>query len=60
MDSPEKITSSTLSELALKYKVCARTLKIWIAPFKEYIGKPTGYIYKPDQVRKIIEKIGEW
>ena len=60
MVQEEKITSSTLAELASKYSVCPKTLKKWLLPFKDYIGQPSGYIYTPDQVRKIIQKLGAW
>lgn len=56
----EKITSCTLAELAAKYNVCVPTIKKWLSPFISYIGEPSGYIYTPEQVRKIIQKIGEW
>ena len=60
-DSKEKITSMSLKELAVKYNVCRKTFKKWLTPFADYIGKPNGgYIYSPEQVRKIIEKLGLW
>ena len=45
-------------QLATLYKVCIKTFNRWLKPHEKEVGKPVGYLYKADQVRKIIELIG--
>ena len=55
-----KPEAMTLTQLALKYKVCTKTVKKWLQPFIDDIGRPEKtYLFTPEQVRKIYEKIGE-
>jgi hypothetical protein len=54
---PEAMTKT---QLAARYKVCTRTLNKWIKPFMSEIGElEKTYIFTPEQVRKIYEKLGE-
>lgn len=48
----------TIAELAIIYGVCKRTLRKWLRPFQEDIGKRQGHFYSIAQVKIIIEKIG--
>jgi hypothetical protein len=59
-DTHTKPEAMTLTQMAAKYKVCSRTIKKWIEPYLDEIGRPQRtYIFTPEQVRKIFEKIGE-
>ncbi len=53
-----RIRPYSLAELAKFYKVCARTLKRWMNPFKQEIGERQGRYYTVAQVKIILEKIG--
>ena len=48
-----------LKELAALYDVKPRTVKIWLEPFLNVIGKKSGRFYTIKQVQIIFEKIGE-
>ncbi len=48
----------TLKEMAKLYGVCARTLKKWLVPHKDTIGKPTGWFYSITQVKFIFTTLG--
>lgn len=52
-----KIEVKTKTEMALDYKVDARTFRKWIKPFQEEIGEYVG-IYTPKQVGIIYDKLG--
>jgi len=59
-DKPIKPEAMTLTQLAVKYKVCAKTIKKWLADYSDEIGRPKHtYIFTPEQVRKIYERLGE-
>jgi hypothetical protein len=48
----------TLTELCDLYKVCDRTLKKWLHPFREEIGYNPRTILKISQVEIIFNKLG--
>ena len=48
----------TVLELARMYEVSDRTLKKWLKPFEEEVGKKNGYFYTIAQVKIIFEKLG--
>jgi hypothetical protein len=55
-----KPEAKTKKQMAQDFKVSVRTFRKWLKPFIEEIGTPQKtYIYTPEQVRKIYEKIGE-
>ncbi len=47
----------SIKELAGIYGVCSRTLKKWMLPFQEELGKPTGWFYTIPQVEIIFAKL---
>jgi transposase len=51
--------SMTNKELASLYNVSTSTFKRWVKPFDDKIGKKTGWFFKPKQVKKIFELLGE-
>jgi predicted site-specific integrase-resolvase len=61
IDEPHiKPVAMTKKQLAQQYNVSVRTLRKWLNPFIEEIGTPQKtYIYTPEQVKKIYEKVGE-
>jgi hypothetical protein len=54
----QSIKPSTIRELADMYQVSVWTLKNWLKPFDQEIGKRTGHLYTTLQIRIIYEKIG--
>ncbi len=48
----------TLKEMAGIYGVCDKTLKRWLEPFKEEVGRRQGRFYNVTQVRLIFDKLG--
>ncbi len=55
-----KPKAMTLTQLAQQYKVCTKTLRKWLKPFSADIGtRQNTYIFTPEQVAKIYERIGE-
>lgn len=48
----------THRELSGYYGVCDKTLKKWLSPFQDQIGKKNGRYYTVVQVKIILEKIG--
>lgn len=48
----------TLSELSDIYGVDWRTVRIWLEPYEEEIGKRRGRYYTIPQVRIIFDKLG--
>ena len=53
-----QIKPYTVLELARLYGVSDRTIKKWIKPFEQEIGKKIGYFYTIAQVKIIFEKLG--
>jgi transposase len=45
-------------EIAMLYGICDKTLKKWLKPFEEGIGKKTGRYYTIAQVNIIFDKLG--
>ncbi|MBL0146091.1 MAG: hypothetical protein IPP48_10235 [Chitinophagaceae bacterium] len=45
-------------EIATLYGVCDKTLKKWLKPFEESIGKKTGRYFTIAQVNIIFDKLG--
>ena len=48
----------TVEELANIYGVTSRTVKLWIKPFKNEVGKKIGRLYSYKQIEIIFEKLG--
>jgi DNA-binding transcriptional MerR regulator len=48
----------TQSELAAMYGVSTKTLRNWILPHQETIGKRVGRLYTTKQVELIFDKLG--
>ena len=48
----------TLSELAALYGVSTKTMRNWLLPHQESIGKRVGRLYTTLQVKIIFEKLG--
>lgn len=48
----------TLKEIAIMYGVSDRTLKKWLLPFEEKIGKKVGWYYSVNQVKIIFQSLG--
>lgn len=53
-----EIKPGSLSELAAIYGVSTHTMKKWITPHAEAIGKKTARLYTVLQVKIIYEKLG--
>jgi transposase-like protein len=53
-----EIKPYSTKEIAMLYGVCDKTLKKWLKPFEEYIGKKTGRYYTIAQVNIIFDKLG--
>lgn len=60
MDKALEIKGYSKKELAKLYAVSRLTLKSWLKPFEEKIGPYTGKCYTPNQIKIIIDSIGEW
>jgi transposase-like protein len=54
----KNIKPYSLAELARLYEVCVRTMRKWMQPFTEEIGKRRGRYYTISQVKTIFEKLG--
>lgn len=52
------LTVLTLKEIATLYGVSDRTLKKWLIPFDEKIGKKVGWYYSVNQVKTIFQSLG--
>jgi hypothetical protein len=48
----------TLKEIATMYGVSDRTLKKWLIPFDDKIGKKVGWYYSVNQVKIIFQSLG--
>ena len=60
MEATCNIKPMTKSQLAQAYGICVRTLNKWMQPFILEIGtNPKTYIYNPEQIKTIFEKLGE-
>ena len=53
-----EIKPYSTKELAGIYGVCDKTLKKWLIPFSEAIGKKQGRYYNVAQVKTIFDKLG--
>ena len=54
----KEIRPYSLKEIAGIYGVCDKTIKKWLSPFGELIGKKHGRYYTVAQVKIIFEKLG--
>lgn len=54
-----KIKPCTTKELAGMYGVSTKTLRTWLLPHLEYIGKRISKYYTAKQVRVIFDRLGE-
>lgn len=54
----DTITALTMAELADKFGKSKKTLRTWLAPFREMIGPRIGRYFTPLQVRVIYKCIG--
>jgi uncharacterized protein YjcR len=52
-------TSENKTSLAAKYGVSSKTFTKWLKRIGFEIPKNKGYLYTPEEVRLIIEKLGE-
>lgn len=59
MDKEIRIKAYTMQELAQLYQVNDRTIRRWLKPFRQEIGKREGHFFTLKQIRIIFEKIGE-
>lgn len=53
-----EIKPYSTKELASIYGVCDKTLKKWLLPFAEAIGKKQGRYYNVAQVKTVFDKLG--
>jgi hypothetical protein len=53
-----EIKPYSTKELASIYGVCDKTLKKWLLPFGEIIGKKQGRYFNVAQVKIIFDKLG--
>lgn len=53
------ITAYNTKQLAQLYNISPDTFRNWIKPFKETIGKRSGHLYTPKQVKIIFDSLGE-
>lgn len=53
-----EIKPYSTKELASIYGVCDKTLKKWLLPFTEAIGKKQGRYYNVAQVKTVFDKLG--
>lgn len=53
-----EIKPYSTKELAGIYGVCDKTLKKWLLPFNEAIGKKQGRYYNVAQVKTVFDKLG--
>ena len=53
-----EIKPYSAKEIADIYGVCDKTVKKWIKPFSELVGKKHGRFYNVTQVKIIFEKLG--
>jgi hypothetical protein len=54
----EILTVLTLKEIAIKYGVSDRTVRKWLLPFQDKIGKKVGWYYSVNQVKIIFQCLG--
>ena len=55
----KRYKATSKSQLKDAYNISYNTLKIWLEPFQEKIGKYRGQAYTPKQIQTIVECIGE-
>jgi phage antirepressor YoqD-like protein len=53
-----RIKATTVGELCMIYAVTYKTLKKWLLPHQEKIGKRQGNFYSAKQVETIFEVLG--
>lgn len=54
-----KVKAMNKSQIAALYGVCTKTLSKWLRPFTSQVGEMQNtYIFTPDQVKIIFEKLG--
>jgi hypothetical protein len=58
MNNVNEVKPYSLRELSIIYDVCTKTLKKWMAPHREIIGKRLGRFYTALQVQRIFENVG--
>ena len=59
IDAPKiKLRAYSLKELSGMYECSGKSMKTWIAPFKQEIGQRVGRFYTPRQMKIIFEKLG--
>jgi transposase len=52
------IKPCTITELAEMYGISVKTLRTWLKPHQDVIGKRVGWYYTTLQVRIIFERLG--
>jgi hypothetical protein len=53
-----QLRAYSLKELSGMYECSGKSMKTWIAPFKQEIGQRVGRFYNPKQMKIIFEKLG--
>ena len=55
------VRAMNLTEIAFGYGVSVKTVRKWIHTYLPELKRPPGsYIYTPEQIKKIIEGVGEF
>lgn len=57
-NSKIRLKAYSMKEVAGLYDVSGKTLKTWLLPFKNEIGRRSGRFYTPKQMKVIFEKLG--
>lgn len=53
--SEKRYKSISKTQLAIAYNVSERTLRSWLNPINEKVGKYLGQSYNPKQVEQLVE-----
>lgn len=53
-----EIQPYSTKDLARMYKVSRKTVRRWVKPFENDLGKRNGHYYNVGQVKTIFEKLG--
>lgn len=56
---PNEMRSLTFKQLEAIYNVTHKTLKTWLAPFKDEIGEVRGRMFNLKQIRIIFKHLGD-
>jgi hypothetical protein len=53
-----QLRAYSLKELSGLYELSGKSMKTWLAPFKQEIGQRVGRFYTPKQMKIIFKKLG--